>query len=103
MSYRDVEELLSERGIGVSHETVRRWALKFGTEHAKHIKKRRPLPHTEWFLDEVFVRIDGKPMYLWRAVDGEGEVLETIVTQKRDKKEALKLLQSSYRLLMISP
>lgn len=57
MSYRDVEELLAERGIDISYETVRRWALKFGIEYAKRIKKRRPLPHTEWFLDEVFVKL----------------------------------------------
>ncbi len=61
MSYRDVEKLLAERGINVSYETVRRWALKFGTEYARRIKTRRPLPHTEWFLDEVFVKIGGNP------------------------------------------
>ena len=61
MSYRDVEELLPERGIDVSYETVRRWALKFGIEYARRIKKRRPLQHAEWFLDEVFVKIGGKP------------------------------------------
>jgi transposase-like protein len=93
MSYRDVEELLAERGIEVSNETVRRWAHKFGKEYARRIKKRRPQPHSEWFLDEVFVKISGKPMYLWRAVDGEGEVLDVLVQKRRNKRAALKLLR----------
>ena len=93
MSYRDVEELLAERGIDVSYETVRRWALKFGKEYAKRIRKRRPQPHSEWFLDEVFVKVGGKPMYLWRAVDGEGEVLDVLVQKRRNKRAALKLLR----------
>jgi len=93
MSYRDVEELLAERGIDVSYETVRRWVLKFGIDYARRIKKRRPLPHTEWFLDEVFVKIGGKPMYLRRAVDGEGEVLDILVQKRRNKRAALKLIR----------
>ncbi|PHZ85491.1 IS6 family transposase [Paremcibacter congregatus] len=93
MSYRAVEELLAQRGIDVSYETVRRWALKFGIDYARRIKKRRPQSHTEWFLDEVFVKIGGKPMYLWRAVDGEGEVLDVLVQKRRNKKAALKLLR----------
>jgi len=67
--------------------------LLFGIEYARCIKKRRPLPHTEWFLDEVFVKISGKPMYLWRAVDGEGEVLDVLVQKRRNKRAALKLLR----------
>jgi len=93
MSYRDVEELLAERGIDVSYETVRRWAHKFGKEYSKRIRKRRPQPCLEWFLDEVFVKIGGKPMYLWRAVDGEGEVLDVLVQKRRNKRAALKLLR----------
>ena len=84
MSYRDVEELLAERGIDVSYETVRRWALKFAIDYARRIKKRRPPPHTEWFLDEVFIKVGGNPMYLWRAVDGEGEVLDVLVQKRRN-------------------
>ncbi len=93
MSYRDVEELLAGRGIEVSYETDYRWVLKFGPEYARRIRKRRPLPHTEWFLDEVFVKIGGKPMYLWRAVDGEGEVLDVLVQKRRNKRATLKLLR----------
>ena len=103
MSYRDAEELLAERGIEVSYETVRRWALKFGIDYARRIQKRRPLPHTEWFLDEVFVKIGGKPMYLWRAVDGEGEVLDVLVQKRRNKRAALKLLRKLLQNQGISP
>lgn len=72
-----------------SSKTVRRWAHKFGKEYATRIKKRRHQPHSEWFLDEVYVKIGGKPMYLWRAVDGEGEVLDVLVQKRRNKRAAL--------------
>ena len=103
MSYRDVEELLAERGIDVSYETVRRWSHKFGAKYARRIKKRRPLPHTEWFLDEVFVKISAKPMYLWRAVDGEGDVLDVLVQKRRNKRAALELLRKLLQNQGISP
>src|SRR5258707_6601717 len=72
LSYRDVEELLAERGIVVSYETIRRWVTTFGPQIAGRLRARRPVPHRRWHLDEMFVRIGGKQMYLWRAVDGEG-------------------------------
>ena len=72
LSYRDVEDLLAERGIEVSYETVRRWALKFGQAYARKLRCLRPRPDGRWHLDEVFVSISGKRMYLWRAVDNEG-------------------------------
>ncbi len=103
MSYRDVEELLAELGIEVSYETVRLWALKFGIDYTRRIKKRRPLPHTEWFLDEVFVKIGGKPMYLWRAVDGEGEVLDVLMQKRRNKRAALKLLRKLLQNQGVAP
>jgi len=103
MSYRDVEELLAERGIDVSYETVRRWAHKFGIDYARRIKKRRPLPHTEWFLDRVFVKIGGNPMYLWRAVDGEGEVLDVLLQKRSNKRAALKLLRKLLQTQGITP
>ena len=78
LSYRDVEDLLAERGIDVSYETVRRWALKFGQAYARRLKTTRPRPDVRWHLDEVFVSITGKRMYLWRAVDSEGEVLDIL-------------------------
>src|ERR1700760_3529562 len=76
LSYRDVEELLAERGIEVSYETIRRWVATFGPRIAGRLGAGRPAPPRRWHLDEMFVRIAGKPMYLWRAVDAEGEVLE---------------------------
>src|SRR6516162_1872458 len=74
LSYRDVEELLAERGLDVSYETVRRWVLKFGPLIARKLRQGRPRPSARWHLDEMVVRIAGKRMYLWRAVDHEGEV-----------------------------
>src|SRR5260221_10401167 len=73
LSFRDVEDLLAERGIAVSYETVRRWTNHFGPKIAADLRERRPKPHTTWHLDEVYLKIDGRLVYLWRAVDGEGE------------------------------
>ncbi len=93
LSCRDVEDLLSERGIDVSFETVRRWALKFGRAYAAKLRKSRSRSDTRWHLDEMFVSINGRRMYLWRAVDCEGEVLDILVQSRRDKKAALKLIR----------
>ena len=79
LSYRDVEELLAERGLDISYETVRRWVLKFGPAIARRLRRHRPRPSDRWHLDEMVVRIAGKRMYLWRAVDDEGEVLDMLV------------------------
>src|SRR5258707_1288648 len=76
LSFRDVEDLLAERGIVVSYETIRRWVVHFGPLIAADLRRRRCRPHAIWHLDEMVVSIAGKPMYLWRAVDAEGEVLE---------------------------
>ncbi|WP_341864150.1 IS6 family transposase [Gymnodinialimonas sp. 57CJ19] len=101
LSLRNVEDLLHERGVDVSHETVRYWWLKFGPMFAAEIRKRRiegmKSSRWRWHLDEVFVKINGKQHYLWRAVDHEGEVLESYVTKKRDKKAALKFLRKAMR------
>src|SRR3954454_21681081 len=93
LSFRDVEELLAERGITVTYETVRRWVLAFGPAIARRLRARRPRPHARWHLDEVFVRIGGKQIYLWRAVDAEGEVLDVLVQPKRDRRAAQKLMR----------
>ena len=93
LSYRDVEDLLAERGIEVSYETVRRWVLAFGPVIARGLRARRPKPHGRWHLDEMFVRIGGRQMYLWRAVDAEGEVLDVLVQARRDKAAARKLMR----------
>src|SRR5207245_518092 len=93
LSFRDVEDLLAERGIAVSYETVRRWTDHFGPKIAADLRKRRPKPHTTWHLDEVYLKIDGRLVYLWRAVDAEGEVLDVLVQSKRNKHAALKLMR----------
>jgi len=93
LSFRDVEDLLAERGIDVSYETVRRWTLKFGQAYARKLRQTRPRPDGRWHLDEMFVSINGKRMYLWRAVDSEGEVLDILVQSRRNKKAALKLMR----------
>ena len=76
LSYRDIEDLLAERGIDASYETVRRWVLKFGHVYAREIRLRRLRTSERWHLDEVFLRIGGRIHYLWRAIDDEGEVLD---------------------------
>jgi putative transposase len=93
LSYRDVEDLLTERGLVVSNESIRRWVLKFGPVIARNLRTSRPQAYTRWHLDEMVVSISGKQMYMWRAVDGEGEVLDILVQPKRDKVAALRLLR----------
>jgi len=101
LSLRNVEDLLHERGIEICHETVRFWWHRFGPMFAAEIRKRRiegmKSSRWRWHLDEVFVKINGERHYLWRAVDHEGEVLESFVTKKRDKKAALKFLRKSMK------
>ena len=77
----------------VSYETVRRWVNHFGPVIAADLRKRRPKPHTTWHLDEVYLKIDGRMVYLWRAVDAEGEVLDVLVQTRRNKRAALKLMR----------
>jgi len=100
LSFRDVEDLLAERGIMVSYETVRRWVRDFGPTIAADLRRRRPKPHSTWHLDEVFIRIDGRLVYLWRAVDAEGEVLDVLVQSKLDKRAAQKdlIIGCRYRI-----
>ena len=102
LSLRQVEDLLHERDIDISYETVRAWWNRFGPMFAAEIRKKRSasmrgLPQWRWHLDEVFVRINGETHYLWRAVDHEGEVLETFVTKRRDRKAALKFLRKAMK------
>jgi putative transposase len=103
LSYRDVEDLLAERGLDVSYETVRRWVLKFGPVIARNLRRRRPRPSDRWHLDEMVVRIAGKHMYLWRAVDHEGEILDMLVQRRRDKGAALRLVRKLLRKLGFAP
>jgi putative transposase len=103
LSYRDVEDLLAERGLDVSYETVRRWVLKFGPTIARNLRQRRPRPSDRWHLDEMVVRIAGKHMYLWRAVDHEGEVLDMLAQRRRDKRAALRLMRKLLRKRGFAP
>jgi transposase-like protein len=103
LSYRDVEDLLAERGLDVSHESVRRWVLKFGPMIARRLRGNRPRPSDRWHLDEMVVRIAGKHMYLWRAVDHEGEVLDMLVQRRRDKRAALRLMRKLLRKQGFAP
>jgi putative transposase len=103
LSYRDVEDLLAERGFDVSYETVRSWVLKFGPVIARRLRQRRPRPSDRWHLDEMVVRIAGKRMYLWRAVDHEGEVLDMLVQSRRDSRAALRLMRKLLRKLGFVP
>ncbi len=100
LSFRDVEELMAARGVDVSCETIRCWTIKFGPLIARRLKKRRPAPSPRWHLDEVVCNIAGKRMFLWRAVDDEGEVLDVLVKRRRDTAAASKLLR---RLLHNQP
>ena len=93
LSYRDVEELLAERGLDISYETVRCWVLKFGPVIARRLRRCRPRPSNRWHLDEMVVRIAGARMYLWRAVDHEGEILDMLVQRRRDTRAALRLMR----------
>ena len=93
LSYRDVEELLAERGLEVSYETVRRWVGKFGPAIARNLRQLRCRPSSRWHLDEMVVRINGRQMYLWRAIDDEGEVLEVLIQRRRNKAAASKLIR----------
>ena len=93
LSFRDVEELLAQRGIEVSYETIRCWTLKFGGMFARNLRRSRPGPTGRWHLEEMMVKIGGKRMFLWRSVDDEGEVLDMLVQERRNKAAALKLLR----------
>ncbi|SHH19932.1 putative transposase [Cognatiyoonia sediminum] len=102
LSLRNVEDLLHERGIDVSYETIRFWWNRFGPIFAAKIRRRRvsqkrAYSNWQWHLDEVFVKINGETHYLWRAVDHEGEVLESFVTKRRDRTVALKFLRKSMK------
>ena len=88
LSFRDVEDLLAERGIIVSYESIRRWCLKFGPRYQRSLKRREGRLGDDWFVDEVFVSIGGQQHYLWRAVDQDGDVLDILVQHRRSRAAA---------------
>ncbi len=103
LSYRDIEDLLAERGLDISYETVRRWVAKFGPLFAQELRDRRPRPTGRWHLDEMVVTIAGKRLWLWRAVDSEGEVLDLLVQSRRDTAAAIRLMRKLLRKRGFAP
>jgi putative transposase len=103
LSYRDVQELLCERGIDVTHEAIRQWCLKFGQDDAHRLKRRRAQPGDTWHLDEVFLTINGKRHYLWRAVDQEDNVLDILVQSRRNQHAAKKFFRTLLKGLRYVP
>jgi putative transposase len=103
LSLRMVEEMLAARGILVSHETVRQWALKFGQSFATQIRRRIPAPGDKWHLDEVVISISGRKHWLWRAVDQHGVVLDILVQSRRNSKAAKRLLRKLLKKQGITP
>jgi len=93
LSFRDVEELLFERGVIVTYEAIRKWCRKFGQQYANQLRRRRPRPGDKWHLDEVFLTIKGEHHYLWRAVDQDGNLLDILVQRRRDKNAAKKFFR----------
>jgi transposase-like protein len=94
LSLRDVEDLMAERGVEVSYETIRRWVKRSDPKIVRRLRQGRPRAHPQWHLDEMYVSIGGRWMYLWRAIDQDGEVLDFLVQAKCDKKAALKLMRN---------
>ena len=99
LSYRDVEEIMAERGVVVTYETIRDWSQTFGRTYAKRLRSRTPRPGDRWHLDEVYLSINGKLQYLWRAVDQDGEVLEILVQPRRDRQAAKRFFRKLLRRL----
>ena len=97
LSFRDIEEILACRGITVSYETIRQWCLKFTLSFAKSLKKKQGQLGDQWFLDEVFIKINGKLRYLWRAVDQDGCKLDILITKYRDNKAAIKFFKKPFK------
>ena len=103
LSFRDVEELMSSRGVSLSYETVREWCFKFGQTYANGLRHKSPRPGDRWHLDEVFLKINGRLHYLWRAVDQDGDVLDSLVQSRRDKKAAKKFFRKFLKGLRYVP
>src|SRR3981081_520260 len=103
LSFRDVEEMLAMRGVSLSYETVREWCLKFGQTYANSLRHKSSRPGDRWYLDEVFLKINGRLHYLWRAVDQDGDVLDILVQSHRDKKAAKRFFRKLLKGLRYVP
>jgi len=103
LSYRDINEMMAKRGVLISHESIREWALKFGAEFAKRIRHQSARPGDQWHLDEVYLSIGGKLQYLWRAVDQDGEVLDILVQPRRNTNAAKRFFRKLLKGLRYVP
>ena len=103
LSFRDVEELMLVRGVIVTYETIRQWCAKFGPVYAAGLRRRQPRPGDTWHLDEVFLTINGRRQYLWRAVDQDGNVLDILVQPRRDAKAAKRFFRKLLKRQCASP
>ena len=103
LSFRDVEEMMSSRGVTLSYETIREWCLKFGQIYANDLRRRSPRPGDRWHLDEVFLKINGRIHYLWRAVDQDGDVLDILIQTSRDKRTGKKFFRKLLKGLRYVP
>ena len=93
LSFRDVEDLLAERGVTVTYEAIRQWCLTFGLDYARRLRRRRGRLGDTWYLDEVFVKIQGRQQYLWRAVDEDGDVIDILVQSRRNRGAAARFFR----------
>ncbi len=103
LSFRDVEEIMSMRGVTLSYEAIREWCLKFGQTYANELRRRRPRPGDKWHLDEMFIKMNGKDHYLWRAVDQDGNVLDILVQSRRNKQAAKRFFRKLLKGLQYVP
>ena len=93
LSFRDVEDLLAERGVTVTYEAIRQWCLTFGLDYARKLRRRRGQMGDPWYLDELFVKIQGRQQYLWRAVDEDGDVIDILVQSRRNRRAAIRFFR----------
>ena len=103
LSFREVEEMMFERGVVVSYETIRRWCAKFGQAYANRLRRRRERPGDRWHLDEVFIRINGRQHYLWRAIDQHDNVLDVLIQSRRNGNAAKRLFRKLLKGLQYAP
>jgi len=103
LSFRDIEEMLAMRGVTLSYETAREWCFKFGQTYANGVRRESPRPGDRWHLDEVFLKINGRVHYLWRAVDQDGDALDILVQRRRDRKAAKKFFRKLLKGLRYVP
>ena len=103
LSFRDVQEIMAMRGVTLSYEAIREWCLKFGQIYANELRRKRPRPGDKWHLDEMFIKINGKEHYLWRAVDQDGNVLDILVQSRRNQKSREEVLPQAAERLAVRP